>query len=140
MNIREYSELFRYLMEQRCLLPESLVFVEDIVDWCKENGVPETDGEMPFKLVSRNGLGCLMLVKEEVPERVIDERIRAMTIRDQLDNAAVDRGDKLNSIQKKLAYLFLREYAVSLPDVGTDDILADNWTFTEMERLGYFRT
>jgi hypothetical protein len=140
MNTREYYELFRYLMEQRCLLPESIVFVEDIVDWCKENGVPETDGEMPFKLVSTNGLGCLRLVKEEVPERVIDERIRAMTIRDQLDNAAVDRGDKLNSIQKKLAYLFLREYAASLPEVGTDDILADNWTFAEMERLGYFRT
>lgn len=138
MNTREYHELFRYLMEQRCLLPESVVFVEDIVDWCKENDVPETDREMPFKLVSR-GKGCLMLVREEVPERVIVERIRAMTIRDQVDNAAVDREEKLDSIQKKLAYLFLREYAVSLPDVGTDEILADNWTFGEMERLGYFR-
>ncbi|MEJ2684511.1 MAG: hypothetical protein P8Z71_08965, partial [Candidatus Sulfobium sp.] len=105
----------------------------------KENDVPETDREIPFKLVSR-GKGCLMLVKEDVRERVIDERIRAMMIRDQLDNAAVDRGEKLNSIHKKLAYLFLREYAVSLPDVGTDEILADNWTFGEMERLGYFRT
>ncbi len=140
MNTKEYYELFRYLMEKRCLLPESIVFVEDIVGWCKENGVPETDGEMPFKLISRNGQGCLMLVKEEVSERVIDERIRAMTIRDQLDNAAVDRGERLNSIQKKLAYLFLREYAVSLPDVGTDDILADNWTFDQMKDLGYFRT
>lgn len=139
MNTREYYELFRYLMQQRCLLPDSVVFVEDIVDWCKENGVPETDREIPFKLVSRNK-GCLMLVKEEVPERVIDERIRAMTIRDQLDNAAVDRREKLDSIHKKFAYLFLREYAVSLPDVGTDDILADNWTFDEMERLGYFKT
>ncbi len=139
MNTREYYELFRYLMEQRCLLPESIVFVDDIVNWCKENDVPETDREMPFKLVSR-GKGCLMLVKEDVRERVIDERIRAMMIRDQLDNAAVDRGEKLNSIHKKLAYLFLREYAVSLPDVGTDEILADNWTFGEMERLGYFRT
>jgi hypothetical protein len=139
MNTREYYELFRYLMEQRCLLPESIVFVDDIVNWCKENDVPETDREMPFKLVSRSK-GCLMLVKEDVRERVIDERIRAMMIRDQLDNAAVDRGEKLNSIHKKLAYLFLREYAVSLPDVGTDEILADNWTFGEMERLGYFRT
>lgn len=138
MNTREYHELFRYLMEQRCLLPESVVFVEDIVDWCKENDVPETDREMPFKLVAR-GKGCLMLIREEVPERVIVERIRAMTIRDQVDNAAVDREEKLDSIQKKLAYLFLREYAVSLPDVGTDEILADNWTFGEMERLGYFR-
>ncbi len=140
MNTREHYELFRYLMEQRCLLPESIVFVEDIVAWCKENGVPETDGEMPFKLISRSGQGCLMLVKEEVPERVIDERIRAMAIRDQLDNAAVDRGERLNSIQKKLAYLFLREYAVSLPDVGTDEILADNWAFDQMKELGYFRT
>lgn len=140
MKTREYYELFRYLMEQRCLLPESIVFVEDVVDWCRENGVPETDRDRPFKLVSANGLGCLMLVKEEVPERVIDDRIRAMTIRDQVDNAAVDRGERLNSIHKKLAYLFLREYAVSLPDVGADDILADKWTFDEMDRLGYFKT
>lgn len=139
MNTREYHELFRYLIEQRCLLPDSIVFVEDIVDWCKEYDIPESDREKPFKLVSRNK-GCLMLIKEELPERVIDERLRAMTIRDQLDNAAMDRGDKLNSVHKKLAYLFLREYAVSLPDVGTDEILADKWTFDEMERLGYFRT
>lgn len=138
MNTREYQELFRHIMEQRCLLPESVVFVEDIVDWCKENDVPETDRETPFKLIARSK-GCLMLVKEEVPDRVIDERIRAMMIRDQVDNAAVDRGEKLNSIQKKLAYLFLREYAVSLPEVGSDDIMADNWTFEEMGRLGYFK-
>lgn len=139
MYTKEYYELFRYLMEQRCLLPESIVFVENIVDWCKENDVPETDKDKPFKLVSRSK-GCLMLVKEDVPENVIDDRIREMTIRDQVDNVAIDRGERLNSIQKKLAYLFLREYALSLPDVATDEILADKWTFDEMDRLGYFRT
>lgn len=139
MNTREYYELFRYLMEQRCLLPESIIFVDDIVDWCKENDVPETDRERPFKLISR-GKGCQMLVKEEVTEQIINERIRAMAVRDQVNNAAVDRDEELNSIHKKLAYLFLREYADSLPDVGTDEILADNWTFDEMERLGYFKT
>jgi hypothetical protein len=140
MNMREYYELFRYLMEQRCLLPENILFVEDIPQWCRENGIEETDRDRPMKLVSENGIGCKMLVKEDVSEEVIDERIRAMRIRDQLTNVAFQKADLLNSIHKKLAYIFLREYAVSLPDVSTDDILADEWVFEEMERLGYFRT
>jgi len=140
MKMREYYELFRYLMEQRCLLPENIVFVDDIAQWSRERGIPETDKERPLKLVMEDGPACKMLIREDVSEAVIDERIRAMDVRDQLENVARDRAGSLNSIHKKLAYLFLREYAVSLPEVGMDDILGDNWAFGEMERLGYFRT
>jgi len=139
MNSRDYYELFRYLMEQRCLRQEDLLFVENIADWCRQQGIPEADTEKPFKLIAGDGQGCRMLIREDLPEEVIEERINAMRIRGQLMNIAVDRADRLDSVQKKLAWLFLSEYAQSLPEIN-DDLQADNWAFGEMERLGYFKT
>jgi hypothetical protein len=81
-----------------------------------------------------------MVIREYVPDEVIEKRINATRIRGQLQNVAFDRADLLDSHQKKLAYLFLAEYATSLPDIGNDELLADNWAFKEMERLGYFKT
>jgi len=139
MNTKDYFELFRYLMEQYCLYQEDIVFVEDISDWCKKNGVPETDHNRPLKLVLKTPSGCKMLVREKIPDKVLDERMNALRIRSQIKNVAFDRADTLNSEQRKLAYLFLSEYASSLPDVRDDELLADDWAFTEMERLGYFK-
>lgn len=139
VKARDYFELFRYLLEQRCLKQEDLVFVESIRGWCREQGIPESDPARPMRLISREGEGCLMLVRQEIPQQVIEERVRAMAIRWQLTNVAVDRASSLDTIQKKLAFLFLREYAFSLPEVE-DDLGADEWAFREMERLGYFKT
>jgi hypothetical protein len=138
--MREYYELFRYLAEQRCLFQEDVIFVDNIADWCRERGITESDRQKPFKLISKDGVGCKMLVAEDVPEQVIEQRITAMGIREQVMNVALDRTRMLDSEQKKLAFLFLYEYAFSLPEVEDDEILADKWAFEEMERLGYFRT
>jgi hypothetical protein len=139
MRMREYFELFRYLAEQRCLFQEDVIYVDNIADWCREHGLPESDRQKPFKLISKEGAGCKMLVAGDVPEDVIEQRITAMGIREQVLNVAVDRTGALDSEQKKLAFLFLHEYAFSLPEVKDDEILADAWAFEEMERLGYFR-
>jgi hypothetical protein len=138
MNLRENFELFRYLMEKQCLKQEDIVFVDNIADWCKERGIPEPDREKPLKLILKDSQGCRLLVREDVPDEVVEERIRAVKIRDQVTNVASSRADLLDSLQRKLAFLFLDEYAYSLPDVK-DDLLADEWAFTEMERLGYFK-
>ncbi len=139
MNAREHYELFRYLMEQVCLFQEDLVFVENIADWCREEGIPETDKERPVKLVSKEGPGCRVLIKEYISGDVMHERINALRVRSQLKNVAFDRADWLDSDRKRLAYLFLSEYATSLPDIQ-DDFLADDWAFSEMKRLGFFKT
>ena len=139
MNLREYDGIFRYLMQQRSLREEDIVYVGNIVDWCRQHGIPETDKERPFRLIAAEGQGCRMLIQETVSEEVIEERINAMRIRGQVLNVAVDRAERLDGIHKKLAYLFLHEYARSLPEVE-DDLLADNRAFEEMERLGYFKT
>ncbi len=139
MNARDYYELFRYLMEQYCLLQEDIVFVDDIAAWCREHGVPENDREKPMKLILKADTGCKMLIKEDLTDKIIGERINAMRIRNQLRNLAFDRADLLDSAPNKLAFLFLSEYVTSLPGVGSDDLPADDWVFSEMERLGYFK-
>ncbi len=139
MNMREYFELFRYLMEQYCMLSEDIVFVDNISDWCKEHGVTEPDKDKPLKLIMKNGQGCKMLVRDNLSGTVLDERIRAVGIRNQVTNVASSKADMLDTPHRKLAFLFLNEYAYSLPEV-VDDLLADEWAFEEMERLGYFKT
>ena len=139
MNTRKHYELFRYLMEQLCLLPEDLVFVEDIAEWCKKQGIPEPDGDRPVKLISKEGSGCKMLVREYISDEVMHQRINALRVRIQVENVAFDRADALDSERKRLAYLFLSEYATSLPGIE-DDLLADEWAFDEMKRLGFFKT
>jgi hypothetical protein len=138
MNIRDYYDLFKYLMEQYCLFPADLIYVENIADWCREQGIPETDEERLLKLVAKDGGGCIMVIREYVSDKIMEERINALRIRGQLKSVAFAIADLLNSSEKKLAYLFLSEYATSLPDIQ-DELLADNWAFDEMERLGFLK-
>lgn len=138
MDAREYYELFRYLMEQRCLRPEDILFVENVADWCKRQGISEPDKNKPIKLVMKNRESCKMVVRENIPDEVVEERIRAIGIRNQVTSVASSKADMLDTLHRKLAFLFLNEYAYSLPEVD-DDLLADKWAFEEMERLGYFK-
>lgn len=138
MNTREYYELLRYLMEQHCLFPENILFVEDIAAWCRTNGIPETDQERTMKLISKEGPGCSMLIREFIPMETINQRLKALAVRIQLKNVATDIAASLNTDKKKLAYLFLSEFATSLPDIQ-DELQADDWALNEMERLGFFK-
>ena len=137
MNTREYYELFRYLMGECCLAPESLLFVESVAGWCREHNIPEPDAERPFKLVSDDNKVFRMLIKEDVSDEVIQRRINALGVRSQLENLAVDRADSLDTDKKRLAYLLLRELAVRSEMDNERD--ADKWALEEMERLGFFK-
>ena len=138
MNTRDHYELFRYLIEQHCLRPEDMVFVGDVAAWCAAQGIEEPDREKPLKIVPGDG-ACTVVIREDIPDRVLEERINALRVRGQTRNVAVDRGDLLNSARKKMAFLFLSEFAATLPDVAGDELAADDWALSEMERLGFFR-
>ncbi len=81
MNIRDYYDLFKYLMEQYCLFPDDLIYVENIADWCREQGIAETDEERLLKLVAKDGGGCIMVIREYVSDKIMEERINALRIR-----------------------------------------------------------
>ena len=139
MNLRDYHELFRYLAKEYCLYEEDITYVENISDWCKEMGIREPDRDKPLKLISKIAPGCRILVRETVSDKVLGERINALSIRGALTNVAFDRASLLDTEQKKLAYLFLLEYARTLPELGEDDLMMDDWVFKEMDRIGFFK-
>jgi hypothetical protein len=47
-----------------------------------------------------------------------------------------DRADLLNSPEKKLAYLFLKELSMNNPELAYDDLAADEWIYEQLNRIG----
>ncbi len=139
MNLKAHEKLFNDMLQEYCLFLVELVFVDNVAQWCKKQGVEEPDRDTPIKLVVSEDKGCKLVIREEVPDSVIDNRLKAMGVRDALQNVAQDRVAMLESDKKQIAYLFLSEYASNMPEHEDDELLIDNWAFKEMERLGYFR-
>jgi hypothetical protein len=126
-------------MEHLNMQESDLVIVESVAGWCREHGISEKDEQKPVKLVSANGTGRRMLIANMILDKVIEERINVVRIRSQLKNLGSDRTEKLNSPTRKIAYLFLKEYASAMPELAHDDIAADEWIFEQMERIGVFQ-
>jgi hypothetical protein len=138
MFVRDYEWYIRHLTEHVHMKPMDVVIVENVSEWCKEHGVPERDRNKPLKLVSENGAGSHMLIAEMIPDDVIKERINALRLRSQIENVRFDRADLLSSATKKLAYLFLKEYSLSIPELADDELAADDWVFEQMDQIGMF--
>lgn len=116
---------------------EDLIFVENIADWSRKCGIREPDEERPLKFITHKDYGSKMLVKEDIPDKILNERLNALSIRGQLISVAHDRAELLNSEEKKLAYLFLSEVAHGIHEIH-DELLADDWAFEEMKYIGFF--
>src|SRR5574340_1382479 len=123
MNSKDYYELFRYLMEHCNLLLKEIVFVTNISEWCSRHAIYENDSERPFKLISKDGKRLRMVIQEDISDAVIHERITAIWVRSQRLSVAFDKADLLDSDKNKMAFLFLSEYATSLPDLQKDKLI-----------------
>lgn len=139
METKDYKDVLDSLMEQYCLNPNDIIFVASVYEWCVREGIDEPDRKKPIKLISPKGKSCRMVIMESVEESVIDERVKAMSIRGTLQNVAIDRADWLDSGKKRLTYLFISEFASGNPDFEGDELLVDNWTFDEMKKMGFFK-
>jgi hypothetical protein len=138
MFVQDYEWYIRHLTEHVHMKPSDVVVVENVAEWCKVHGIRERDTNKPLKLVSGNGAGPRMLIDVRIPDEVIEERINALRIRSQLKSVGFDRADLLSTGIKKLTYLFLKEYATSIPELADDELSADDWVFEQMDRIGVF--
>jgi hypothetical protein len=138
MFVRDYEWYIRHLVEHVHMKPSDIVIVKNIGNWCKEHGIAENDEHRPLRLVAGNGSGSRMLIAEIIPPEILDERIKAFQIRSQLNSVGYDRAELLNSDMKKVAYLFLKEYAANIPELANDEFAADEWVFEQMTQLGMF--
>jgi hypothetical protein len=139
MFVKDYEWYFRHLVEHLDMKVSDLMIVESVAGWCREHGITENDEQKPVKLVSANGTGRRMLIANMIPDKVIEERINAVRIRSQLKNLGSDWTEKLNSPTRKIAYLFLKEYASAMPELVNDDFAADQWIFEQLEHIGVFQ-
>ena len=139
MNTEEFKDVIEGLISEYCLFLVETSYVEDVGQWCEENGFGVDDPRSPMRLLVSGTEGCKLVIMDDIPDDIVAERIKAMSVRDTLQSAAEDRGAMLDSDKKRLAYLFLSEYASTLPELVGDELLGDNWAFGEMERLGFFR-
>lgn len=138
MFVRDYEWYLRHLMIHVDLRPSDIIFAENVAAWCREHGVKENDERRPLKFLVLAGEGPRMVVAEEIPNEVIEERINALRIRGQLRSVTYDQADLLDTATKKLAYLFLKEYAAADPRLAYDDRAVDEWVLDQMDRLGVF--
>lgn len=134
MFTKDYEWYIRHLTEHAGMHFSEVLFVDNIALWCRRHGIDEADAQRPLKIVT--GKGVTLLMANMIPDQILEQRINATRIRSQLKSVNYDRADLLNSTEKKLAYLFLKELSLNNPDLASDDFEADEWIFGQLYRIG----
>src|SRR5574342_960937 len=134
MFTKDYEWYIRHLTEHAGMKFSEILFVDNVAAWCQLNGIGEADKQKPLKIVIGNDVR-LVIVKM-IPDQILEERINATRIRSQLKSVNQDRADLLNSPEKKLAYLFLKELSLNNPDLAYVDLAADEWIYGQLDRIG----
>jgi hypothetical protein len=134
MLTKDYEWYIGHLTGHAGMHFSEVLFVDNIALWCRQHGIDEADENRPLKIVTGNGV--TLLIAKMIPDHILEQRINATRIRSQLKSVNYDRADLLNSPEKKLAYLFLKELSMNNPDLAYDDLAADEWIFGQLDRIG----
>jgi hypothetical protein len=134
MFTKDYEWYIRHLTGHAGMHFSEVLFVDNIASWCRGHGIDEADEHKPLRIVT--GKGATLLIAKTIPDEILEERINATRIRSQLKSVSYDRADLLNSPEKKLAYLFLKELSMNNPDLAYDELAADEWIFGQLDRIG----
>jgi hypothetical protein len=134
--VQDYDEVLHTI--GTAFLVSAIHYVSDLVSWSKGKGVALNEPSQSMKLFTE-GKRLMMFVQSEIHERVLDDIVRSLGVRWSLKDNVGDPSASLNSVKKRLAYCFLKEYARTLKGVAGNELLEDEWAMKEMERLGFFR-
>jgi hypothetical protein len=114
-------------------------YVPDLASWAKKNNLDLYGPHQLMKLISEEDDTVTMVMQSEIPEEMLDGVITSLGIRWSLKDNVFDPSKKLNSVKKRMAFAFLKEYARALKDVGGDEFLQDDWAIKAMDALGFFK-
>lgn len=115
-------------------------YVTKLAAWAKQNKKTLSEPAQPMKLGTGDDNKLMMVVQSEISEDALDGIINGLSVRWTVRDVAADIPKRLNSIEKRLAYCFLKEIARTREDLAGDELFEDEWAITQMEKLGYFRT
>ncbi len=113
-------------------------YVPDVRAWAKQSRIALSEPAQFMKLMSEGRDRLVMVVQSEVSEKVLNDIITGLDVRWQVVDNRVNLLLRFDSIEKKLAYCFLKEYARNESNLAEDERLEDEWAIREMERLGFF--
>jgi len=136
ITIRNYNDMLRALA--RDYFVSNVYYVPDLASWAMDKGVGLSEPHQLLKLLSADNK-LLLFVQETVEKETLDMPIRALGLRWSLRDNRTDPERQLNSVKKKIAYCFFKEYARSIDNVGGDELLEDDWAMIEVEKAGLFK-
>jgi hypothetical protein len=132
---QDYDELLKKTAGEFFVSP--IRYVTDLRSWSKKKGVDLNEPSQPMKLLTE-GKNLILIVQSEIQESMLEDVIRGLSLRWSLKDNVSDPASSLNSVKKRLAYCLLKECAKTVKGVAGDDLIEDEWTIKEMEKLGFF--
>jgi len=133
--VQDYDEVLRKTAGEFFVSP--IRYVTDLQLWSRQKGVDLSEPSQPMKLITE-GKNLILIAQSEIPESMLEDIIRPLSLRWSLKDNVSDPASSLNSVKKRLAYCLLKECAKTVKGVAGDDHLEDEWTIKEMEKLGFF--
>ncbi len=133
---QDYDDVLREIGKEFFI--SDILYVRDLKSWSRRRGIDLSEPSQPMKLITQ-GSKLIMFVQSEMPGEMLDNVIKALSVRWSLKDNVTDPLVFLNSVKKRLAFCFLKEYARTVKSVGGDDLLEDEWTMKKMETLGFFK-
>jgi hypothetical protein len=133
--VQDYDEVLRKTGGEFFVSP--IRYVRDLRLWSKEKGVDLSEPSQPMKLITE-GKNLILIAQSEIQESMLDDLIRALSVRWSLKDNTSDPASSLNSVKKRLAYCLLKECSKTVKGVAGDDLPEDEWAIKEMEKLGFF--
>jgi hypothetical protein len=136
VRTEDYDDMFQNIAPHFFI--SAIYYVTDLASWSRQKGVGLSEPAQPMKLFTE-GKRLMMFLQSEIEDQVLDNLVRALSVRWTLRDNVMEPSSSLNSTKKRLAFCFLKEYARTLKEATGDETLQDQWTIREMERLGFFR-
>ncbi len=137
IDTSKYNEVLRNLGREYFI--ENIIYVPRLKEWIKEKGIKVSEPLQFFKLTLDTTDRLTMVIQSDIKEEDLDKVINSLSIRWSLNDNISNPSDKLNSVEKRLVFCFLKEYAKSVKDIGGDEYHEDEWVINQMENFGFFK-
>ncbi|MFO0753747.1 MAG: hypothetical protein U0411_10550 [Thermodesulfovibrionales bacterium] len=134
VQMGEYDALLRDIGREYFV--STIRYVPDLAVWARQNRTGLHEPRQPMKLVADEKEGLVMAVQSEVEEDLIAALITGLEVRWQVVDNAEDLSLRFATMESRLAYCFLKEYARTRASLAEDERLEDEWALRQMEKLG----
>ena len=134
--IQDYADMLETLGREYFIA--DIRYVPDLKAWAQENGVALSEPAQPLKLITEGKGRLIMVVQSETSGKALNGIITGLDVRWQVVDNRANLLQRFDSLEKQLAYCFLKEYARTKKNLAEDERLEDEWAIEEMEKLGFF--